>query len=83
MIKSPEFDVATDRHHPPVTLLLLTIVDTTWRMFVPILGLTLIGIQMDLSLKKTPMCTMVMMIVGAICSLLLIKLQLIKVKNND
>jgi len=57
-----------------VILLLTTIGDTTWRMFIPIIGLAILGVVADLHLHTKPWLTVVGIIIGvAIASVLVLR----------
>lgn len=58
--------------------MILTMADTTWRMFVPILGLLVAGILADKALGFFPWLTLVGFIAGVAISALLIRRQLKK-----
>lgn len=55
-----------------------TIADTTWRMFIPIIGLTIVGVWADNSFQTKPWMTVVGMTVGIIIAGALVKRQLQK-----
>ncbi len=57
-------------------LLSLTLLDTSWRMFIPTIGGVIIGIALDHILLTTPVFTFMSVIVGSITSLMLIMSQL-------
>lgn len=61
-----------------VLTMILTMADTTWRMFVPILGLLVAGIFGDKALGSFPWLTLVGFIAGVAISALLIRRQLKK-----
>ena len=65
-----------------VVLLIGTIGDTTWRMFVPTIGLTLLGVYGDNLLQMKPWLTVAGIILGTLIATLLIRNQLKKVKNK-
>lgn len=73
-----------DQPVPPtkstVVLLLNTIGDTTWRMFVPTIGFTILGVIADNSFKTKPWMTIAGIIVGVVLATLLIRRQLKKVQ---
>ena len=83
MIKSLKIDAVASCPHSSVVLLFLTIIDTTWRLFVPIVGFAIVGVQLDILFKKTPVYMFSMICVGIVCSAVLIKSQLARVKRND
>lgn len=62
----------------PVTMLMGTIGDTTWRMFVPTIGLTLLGYYLDTTINTLPWFTIIGIIVGGSLSALLVYRQLKK-----
>ena len=64
-----------------VILLLLTIGSTTWRLFVPSIGFTVIGLLLDKQFKTTPWIMTLGIIIGATVAALLIRSQLKKVKQ--
>ena len=64
-----------------VILLLTTIGDTTWRMFVPTIGLTILGLMADKSLNTTPWIMILGIITGAYLAYVLVKRQIKKVKE--
>jgi Flp pilus assembly protein TadB len=66
-----------------VVLLLGTIGDTTWRMFVPTIGLTILGLLADKWLHTTPWIMVVGIVAGALLAALLVLRQIKKVKQND
>lgn len=83
MIKSPSLNTETTK--PPNTtafLLLFTIVDTTWRAFVPTIGGTVVGILFDNLLHTAPLITFITIPFGFIVSGILITLQVKKVARG-
>jgi hypothetical protein len=64
-----------------VILLLATIGDTTWRMFIPTIGMTLLGLFIDKWLHTTPWVMVVSMTIGIGITALLVKDQLKRVKK--
>lgn len=65
-----------------VILLLSTMADTTWRLFVPTVGLTITGLVLDKQYTTTPWLLLTGIILGSAIAVLLIKLQLKKVKKK-
>lgn len=63
-----------------VVLLLGTITDTTWRMFVPSIGLTIVGVIMDNWLHTKPWLTLSGILVGATIAALLVRRQMRRLK---
>ena len=66
-----------------VVLLLGTIGDTTWRMFVPTVGLTVLGLLVDKQLHTTPWIMIAGIILGTIGAYLLVRRQIKEVQKND
>jgi len=64
-----------------VILLLTTIADTTWRMFVPTIGLTILGLLADKALQTTPWIMVVGIILGAYLAYVLVRRQIKKVQK--
>lgn len=65
-----------------INLLLITILDTTWRAFVPTIGGTIIGVVIDNQLNTKPWWTAIMITIGCVVSGLLIFLQLREVNKK-
>jgi len=57
------------------TVILLTIADTTWRMFVPSIGLTFAGLWLDGKLHTTPWLLFTGSILGLIIAALAVRIQ--------
>ena len=68
--------------HSAAILLILTMLDTTWRAFVPTIGGTLLGVLLDNTFKTAPVITFVMIILGFAISGVLIVLQLRSVRKK-
>ncbi len=75
-----------EKNVPPdsstVILLLLTIGSTTWRLFIPSIGFTVIGLLLDKQFKTTPWIMIVGIILGVAIAVLLIRSQMKKVKQQ-
>lgn len=65
-----------------VILMLATMADTTWRMFVPIVGLTVLGLLTDKQLHTTPWIMIIGIILGVALAAVLVRRQFQQVKNN-
>ncbi len=78
-------DNRDDQGVPPksstVILLLLTMGDTTWRMFVPIIGLMVLGLLADQWLHTKPWAMIIGLAAGVYLAALLVKRQFKKVKS--
>ena len=64
-----------------VILLLTTIGDTTWRMFIPTIGLTVLGLLADKSFHTTPWLMSVGIVTGSYIAYVLVKRQMKKVQK--
>lgn len=65
-----------------IVLLLGTIGDTTWRMFVPTIGLTIAGLLVDKQFKTTPWIMTLGIVSGSLIASLLVRQQLRKVNEK-
>lgn len=65
-----------------VVLLFTIAADTTWRMFVPIIGGTVLGIWADKTYVSKPWATIIGVSVGVVIAALLVRNQL-KRNSND
>jgi F0F1-type ATP synthase assembly protein I len=63
-------------------LLLMTILDTTWRAFVPPIAGTVIGVMIDNATGSAPLYTSIMIALGFATSILLVFLQLRKIRKS-
>ena len=66
----------------PVVMLLGTIGDTTWRMFVPTIGMTIIGLVVDKWLHTTPWVMVAGIALGIFFAYVLVKRQIKKVQQT-
>lgn len=64
-----------------VVLLLGTIGDTTWRMFIPTIGLALVGDSLDRAFGTKPWLLLVGFALGSLIAARLVQKQLQKVKK--
>lgn len=75
-------DKSDDKPTPPeksTVILLFTIAaDTTWRMFVPIIGGTIVGVWADNSFATKPLWTIAGVVVGVVVATLLVRQQMRK-----
>lgn len=65
-----------------VVFMLSTIADTTWRMFVPTIGLTFLGWFADKQWGTKPWLFILGILIGASISAILVRRQLISTKNS-
>ncbi len=63
-------------------LLLKDIGDTTWRMLIPSVGMTLLGVWLDATFSTKPWLMLVGAVVGFSFAILLVKRQLERVSNR-
>jgi len=83
MTQSPSLKTKTTKQpRSAEILLLMTILDTTWRAFVPTIGGTLLGVGLDNWLHKAPFFTTIMIILGFAISIVLVVLQLRNVRRG-
>jgi len=75
-----------DTSVPPTSstalLLLGTFADTTWRMLVPSVGFTLVGVWLDSMWGTKPWIMALGIVIGSIGAVLLVKQQFVKVKQG-
>ena len=79
---------SSDKTEGPPTkstaVLLFTIAaDTTWRMFVPVIGGTILGVWLDNSINSKPYATIASMAIGVGIAILLVRQQLNRKTTND
>ncbi|HTK39803.1 MAG TPA: AtpZ/AtpI family protein [Patescibacteria group bacterium] len=65
-----------------VLMILGDIADTAWRMFIPTIGATLLGLYVDKLLGTTPWLMITLMILGTGLAGLLVRRQLTRVSKN-
>lgn len=79
-------DSTDDVPEPPdestVILLLKDTGDTTWRMFVPSIGMTLLGVWLDTVFTTKPWLMIIGIIVGFAFAILLVKKQMDTIKKR-
>ncbi len=66
-----------------VILLFMIAADTTWRMFVPIIAGTALGIWTDHTLTDKPLGTIIGVVIGTVIAALLVRQQLNRKLTND
>ncbi|MFZ2125072.1 MAG: hypothetical protein WA087_00765 [Candidatus Saccharimonadales bacterium] len=82
MTKSPmSNDRATEEPQSAAILLLLTVADTTWRMFLPTVGGAIVGIILDNTYGTVAKWTVALIAAGIAITTLLIILQFRKLKR--
>lgn len=60
----------------------VTIADTTWRMFVPSVGFTLLGVWADAQWHTKPWLMIVGIVIGAVSAYLLVAQQIARLKGS-
>lgn len=85
MSKSPKTsgEKPVEPRPSPAILLLKDIGDTTWRMFVPTIGLMLLGMWADSNMSSTPWLMIAGLVIGTALSVVLVRRQLKKVQENS
>jgi len=81
---------SSDKHDTPipppdsstVILLLGTIADTTWRMFVPTLGFAALGLWADVSWNTGPLWSLTGVFTGIVIAGLLVRQQFKKIQKT-
>jgi hypothetical protein len=76
-------ETPTPPNQSAVILLLGTMADTTWRMFLPTLGGTGLGLWADNGSHTGPLWTLVGLGIGIVITSLLVRQQLTRVKQDD
>ncbi len=76
---TPVQDTGSDK---PWVLVYGTIADTTFRMFIPVLSLTLIGYGVDKLAATRPIGILIGMCLGIVIAVLLVFMQLKNVKSK-
>jgi hypothetical protein len=83
MTKETDISVNNDGDSGEMTLLTKTIIGTTWRMFLPTIGLTLLGLWLDNVSGMKLRWIIAGIISGAIVSVVLVALQIAKIKQQE
>lgn len=83
MTQSPRPKTQTTKQpRSAAILLLLTIADTTWRVFVPTIGGAILGVTLDNLFGKAPLFTITLISLGCAISAVLVAQQLKKVQRT-
>ena len=64
------------------TMLIMTIGDTTWRMFIPTIGLTILGLIIDKQIGSTPWIMILGIVIGASLSAYLVIRQIKSINSH-
>ena len=77
-----DYDAPAPAASPKVAMLLFfTVADTTWRLFFPTIGGTILGIWLDHKYEMTPLLTILGVTLGTALAFVLVYMQIRKVKN--
>lgn len=77
--KSKEPEKKSDLPSDKVAIMMLgTLADTTWRLFIPSIGGTLLGLWADKSIDTTPIFTVIGIATGSLLAIWLVYLQIKK-----
>ena len=76
-------EVPAERRSSDALYLIGTMADTTWRMFVPTIGLAFLGNLLDRQMQMKPWLMLLGFTIGACIAGLLIKRQLAKGKSRN
>lgn len=82
MTKDPKEQAGVQSDVDTMRVLLSTIGDTTWRMFVPSVGLTLLGVWADGEFGTKPWLMVLGIILGFFGAFLLVKKQVVGLKSR-
>lgn len=63
-------------------VIISTIGDTTWRMFIPSIGCTILGVMADRQFDTKPWFTITGVSIGVIIAAYLVHKQIVKVQKN-
>ena len=83
MVKETDISANDTGDSGEMTLLTKTIIGTTWRMFLPTIGLTLLGLWLDNVSGMKMRWLLAGIISGAIISVILVALQIAKIKQQE
>lgn len=76
--KSDNKSVPSRSQKSTVVLLFTIAADTTWRMFIPIIGGTIVGVWADNTMASKPAWTIVGIAVGVVVATVLVRQQMKK-----
>ena len=75
-------DVPVPPEKSTVILLLKDTGDTTWRMFVPSVGMTLLGVWLDATFETKPWLMLAGIVIGLALAIVLVRRQLNTIKKR-
>ena len=76
-------DISVSKTDNSATLLMKTMVGTTWRVFLRTIGLTLLGLWLDNVINMKPWLTFGGIAIGVIVAAVLVWLQVAKIKQQE
>jgi hypothetical protein len=76
-------DISVSKTDDSATLLMKTMVGTTWRVFLPTIGLTLLGLWLDNVINMKPWLMVAGISLGFAVSFSLVWLQVAKIKRQE
>ena len=76
-------DISVSKTDDSATLLMKTMAGTTWRVFLPTIGLTLFGLWLDNVINMKPWLTFGGIAIGVIIAVVLVWLQVAKIKQQE
>ena len=76
-------DISVSKTDNSATLLMKTMVGTTWRVFLPTIGLPLLGLWLDNVINMKPWLTFGGIAIGVIVAAVLVWLQVAKIKQQE
>lgn len=83
MTKETDISVNNDGDSGEMMILARTMIGTMWRMFLPTIGLTLLGLWLDNVSGMKMRWLLAGIISGAIISVILVALQIAKIKQQE
>ena len=76
-------DISVSKTDNSATLLMKTMMGTTWSVFLPTIGLTLLGLWLDNVINMKPWLTFGGIAIGVIVAAVLVWLQVAKIKQQE
>ena len=83
MVKETDISANDTGDSGAMMILARTMIGTTWRMFLPTIGLTLLGLWLDNVSGMKMRWLLAGIISGAIISVILVALQIAKIKQQE
>jgi len=83
MVKETDISANNTGNYGAMMILARTMIGTMWRMFLPTIGLTLLGLWLDNVSGMKMRWLLAGIISGAIISVILVALQIAKIKQQE